>query len=660
MPYVFVGAGPVSLSAAILLVKKGVPANEIILCDPRAANYTRPGALPNWVFQDVARLLHMKLGVKKRGDDKTGHIKNLEKSLLSIAQEQGINVEQKKFISLAKGGVTVANLNGEEEFIATDYVFDGSGSKRVVINAVNSKLPSSPPFQFESPFEIPGAHYFLAYVQMNRPQVVCLNRFYSNAIRFEGLCSSDLSPLDYARNLVKFRELGWQEYTLPLAAGYIFNGSKKSATHAPELIKVCLYIRAPRDLSPENYHAWVNAVIHMQAKQATYQQLDKSKRPINLRFAPITVTGQTLTTFSHHESGFPCVVPIGDSVMDPHFKLSNGIANGIERFEKSCSAMKIENGKITAFDENLYNIEVSALISKQKQRAEDQYSSDKKHLKKGLLLTQKNLAEALENTNNRSEKKKFAQMLGEIKKCLDFAAIRINKKSSITDLTQSHTTLLEFSANNGAPLAEHQLPDLHKKLLKLAEAWENQALAALKDNHKIAQIYYQKAAVIYQLPCFNNGNDLAEELLERIEEAEQRIKDSRLINEGQLLTKCCNQESDNPNISIASFLSTMNSNLSTFLQNFAQELEDNSPQKRKAITFFAAAHISRVRKTAQSLRDLAKGIDRDVKKEGFIQELRSLLNYLERHNSERTQTILKNLITQKLGDSALNELHMKL
>lgn len=141
MTAVIIGAGPAGLYTAIKCKENGL---DVLVLDPRAGEYTRPGFLQNRVFQKMNLDLNGKLGV---ADGKPLHIKDLERKLYKKATDLGITIKKHEFMGLyadAQSPGILVEADGVVRRIPTEYVFDCTGRKRAVVDEVNRLDPDSP------------------------------------------------------------------------------------------------------------------------------------------------------------------------------------------------------------------------------------------------------------------------------------------------------------------------------------------------------------------------------------------------------------------------------------------------------------------------------------------------------------------------------------
>lgn len=141
MKAVIIGAGPIGLIAAIKLKKMGV--ENVTVYDPRAGTYTRPGILNDDDFSNTSETI----GENQNNPTvsppslkgQANHIKMLERQLFQVATSLGIHFEKKAFQDLSENGISVNDQKGNKEAVACDMIFDASGGKRMVVEAVNAR-----------------------------------------------------------------------------------------------------------------------------------------------------------------------------------------------------------------------------------------------------------------------------------------------------------------------------------------------------------------------------------------------------------------------------------------------------------------------------------------------------------------------------------------
>ena len=430
---VIVGAGPAGLYTAIKLAKAGV--TDLVVVDPRAGSYTRPGHLKRNAFMKA------EVGIGSyfwRGD--SGHIKDLERNLYKKAQDLGIRIEQKSFVGFQSDtvapSVVVTNKEGVEEHLSADYVFDCTGSKRTVVHSVNSATPDSP-LKLTTMTELPATNHFLAYVKMNKSQLDNINissanyrssgslgSSYVNITIFDLISllqgssrdlndaqytrsqSSTREALRFAQNIVKLRALGWNEMSLPRCYGQEFGALKN---------KACLYLQTPANLAEKDYDKWVQTVLECYHTPVHYEHLPASKKyPSKPRFHSFKTAAQVLDKFSFKGDGLPTVIALGDAQIDPDYFLAHGIYDGMSRIDTLFDVLKIRDGKIAEFNSAAYLSRVQLQIATHKSAIIETASHQRRIFSDSLTTAQTQFTEALRLSDSSDEKAVFQTILREI------------------------------------------------------------------------------------------------------------------------------------------------------------------------------------------------------------------------------------------------------
>lgn len=374
MRKLIIGAGPAGLCAAIELRRAGV---NVIVLDPRADNYERPGHVsPSsfWAIQEM-------LGLKFWPQDTRGHIKDLERKLYQEAQKLGITIEKKRFLRLHEHtmhrGVVVANEKGEEEIIEADYVFDCTGSRRAVIKSVNQIAPDSP-LKLTTFADLPTHNHFIAYVKMSSDDLMKL--IFAKQYNFR---TGSLVSL-----IIKLRALGWKEFEIPRCTGVPFGNNK-----------ACVYVHAPENLKKEQYGEWVQTVLECYVKPINYEQLPASPKS-KPRFLPFTTNAQALQESSYQGKNLPTVIALGDSQIDADYYLGHGVHDAIERIHALLKCLIIADGEIKHFDAAKYRSEMEVLFDKHKKAIINQAQKEKQERLTALINSQAQFKEAASKEKN--------------------------------------------------------------------------------------------------------------------------------------------------------------------------------------------------------------------------------------------------------------------
>lgn len=508
---VIIGAGPAGLYTAIKLKKAGI--NNLVVYDPRAGSYTRPGHL-NWnVFTKAEKGLDIQFW-----DDSLGHIKDLERSLYNIAIKLGIRIERKRFKDLhpdvKNPALIVADDMGNEELIHSNYVFDCTGSTRQVINAINQLSPDNP-LKTIAFAELHIKNHFLAYVKMDSEQ---LNNFNQSKATYEHAFPYNKSAPEYAKNLLKLRAMGWEQLVYPYA--YCIDFGKN---------KACIYMETPANLKEENYDSWVSTVVNCHQPGTVYEQLPPSKKHLyKPRFTPFTIAADELQQTSYKRDDLPTVIALGDAQISPFYELAHGILNGMERIDQLIEHMEIFDNDIYYFDSEEYQALIKPHLNKHHSQVINFTNKITPVHKESLEQAQLKLMQARVLSSDLTEKEGIHAILKEIE-------ARQSYDLAVSLFERSHDNNNQLTPNNHA-INEVilSLEQLHNHLLKAIEAlpisfikerekaqlminslalsWKVIGNEAFKVQLLIDSLNcYKKALAIYNLPIFQ-GKHFLEEL----------------------------------------------------------------------------------------------------------------------------------------------------
>ena len=328
---VIIGGGPIGLYLAYKLRKAGIAKEDILVFDPRAGEYARPGHINSEIFAKLNVELPQK---EKWPSDKTGHIKDIEHILHSQIIESAINIEKKRFVRFSDDanhpGVIVADAEGHEETIECSHVFDCSGNQRVVINKINEMVSPAPFTVQPISHKVEVKKHFLAFVKMSEANLRRINTAHLNEPSsgiislyqlFNTINTSEPSPLEYARTIEKLRSFGWNQFGIPNCYGMGFTKGK-----------VCLYMECPDNLPQEQYEAWVQAVINATTNSTdiTFEQLPPTKKSYRKpRFNSFTVNPMEVKQVGYQGEGLPLVIASGDAQIEPNYVLAHGVKDGL-------------------------------------------------------------------------------------------------------------------------------------------------------------------------------------------------------------------------------------------------------------------------------------------------------------------------------------------
>ncbi|MGQ3888733.1 hypothetical protein ACQUW5_06830 [Legionella sp. CNM-1927-20] len=401
---VIFGAAPSGLYLASKLRRKGV--QDIRVFDPRAGNYGRPGAIDSGLFNLAEQGLKATLPPAK-----SVHIRNIEKSLYQYSLSQNISIEKKQFVRFAEtmNGVVVAYKNKDdeliEEFIACDYVFDCTGTKRALVSEINRIKESK---GIAKPFEVTPVskdvvikNHLIAYLKLdqNTASLADNTRYPQNTLLFKR------TPLEYTRAIEKLRQFGWTEFAFP----YCYNTPFKEG-------KSCIYVECPDNLPLSQKEAWLTTVLkivtHQQAIQ--FEQLNSKNGHPKPNFCVFAVNPKRLNCFTYQEQDLPNLVVLGDGQIEPNYTLGHGIRGAFERINILVEGIIIYNRKITSLNFSNYNYNVNRAIKHHEQELIEHYQQRKRYFRQAVYEAKGYYQTAISQASNEEERQYLSERLNEI------------------------------------------------------------------------------------------------------------------------------------------------------------------------------------------------------------------------------------------------------
>lgn len=472
-PTVIIGAGPMGLYLAYKLKKAGI--TNIVIYDPRAGEYVRPGHINNSQFWKLEAVIGKKVPIKHRG-----HIKDFERALFKEITELKIPTEKKEFVRFGENArkksiiikspdkvekKTILNsagieeeiierTAGVEEEIECNFVFDCTGSRRTLVNTINA-LVSPPPFSIKPIRKnVAIKQHLIAYVHLAEKD---LDRIpHTSETNHQSYFTSE----QHVAAVNQMRAFGWKDFSLPQLYGAYF-GKDKS----------CLYMECPDKLEPSAYEAWVKTVIDVTTKTTdiSFSQLPPfQKYAYKPRLGTYEVNPRELQQAAYESTKYPTIIPIGDSQTEPHPTLAQGIADGMRRVDEFIRKLEIFNGEIAYFDTSEYQQTIKELMKDHKESIIDRYDWRDMHSHKMLKLAKTNYTTALTLAQGLPEEEKLSKIVEEI-----------DARLSYHDALELRATLL-ITGTDTLSTSKYKTEDLVSKLLVLATSLSH-AYAYLPD-----------------------------------------------------------------------------------------------------------------------------------------------------------------------------------
>lgn len=447
MHAVIAGAGPIGLYLAIQLHLKGV--KNLVVYDPRAGNYTRPGHINKNILERLRNLITTSSTLNATRI----HIKDIEHGLYATAISLGIEIQKKKFVGFHKNtenpGVLVAH-EGKVETVPCDYVFDCTGSKREVVHAVNAVHADKPPFIL-SPItkEVAVKQHYLAYVRMKHKHLELLRQSPQTVI----------TDMQWVRSMEKLRHLGWSQWNLPQwHAKYFGKG------------KVCLYVEMPNSVvTPEKQRVWLEAVLESvtQNKAIRFSHLPKGKKD-KPRLSGFTVFPQELNRFSYQAEGLPIVLIEGDAQIDPVYVLGHGIEDGLDRVDILVRHLGISEGKIALFDALAHKKVLDPELQRHRDSITMYYTLCKRNSFTGLLRSLVAYKSVINEVTGH-EREAYQKTLLAVSARANYVTAKALMERTVD--AQNHVRIAEHSVSSLIESLEELEAYLHSALEELPTSW---------------------------------------------------------------------------------------------------------------------------------------------------------------------------------------------
>ncbi|STX51506.1 Uncharacterised protein [Legionella busanensis] len=491
---VIAGGGPSGLYLGDKLSKKGI--NDILILDPRAGNYSRPGAVDVSIFTQAEKGLQAVLPPAK-----SDHIRNIEKSLYQYSLSQNIRIERKQFVRFSEGtkgtkGVIVAYKNKDnkliEELIPCDYVFDCTGSKRVLvseINKIHELRGTAKPFELTPVSkDVAIKNHLIAYIKLDQNTISLADhsKISQNNLLF------NRTTVEYTRAIEKLRQFGWTEFAFP----YCHNTPFKDG-------KTCVYIECPDNLPTSQQEVWLTTVLEIVTNQPIVNiehLISKSNHP-KPYFCSFAVNPQRLNTFTYQEPELPKVVVFGDGQIEPNYILGHGIKGAFKRIDIFAEEAMIYKEKIVYLNLANYDRHVNNAIKKHEQEIIRHYQQRKSYLEQTVFAAKDYYKLAISQAINQTEINYLSKRLNEILARTAYYLIR-NVTSSKTKqetfnelLTRRNLIIMHIGklTQFEQQEARDQLQQLVGTFTKLGKEYFQ------KGNFSFAIKVYEEALAIYSM-----------------------------------------------------------------------------------------------------------------------------------------------------------------
>lgn len=346
--HIVVGAGLGGLYLANRLINQGVKPENIVIIEKREENhYTRPGHMVCETFGIVAN----NLGIPTPHSP-AHHIKELERVMYENLRKLPIEFIDETFVALQpqtetqpKGVITCAR-DGTQHTYPADYVFDCTGTKARVAQAVNDYCQTTnaePAFKTGALVDInPIPDHLIANVII--PNYRLLPNFMPQNAES---VPANLRQSSAAKNIEakeRLSALGWPYEAFP-SFNCFPTGIGKD--------KVCVYMETPPDLPKAQHREWIQLLLDLYSdgRVKDYAELKPSRKyGEKPRFVGFKISPYVVNKVIHESENLPSVIMAFDSVKGYDYRIAHGVSSGIICCESLLSNMTITDGRIQRID----------------------------------------------------------------------------------------------------------------------------------------------------------------------------------------------------------------------------------------------------------------------------------------------------------------------
>ncbi|RUQ82109.1 FAD-dependent oxidoreductase [Legionella septentrionalis] len=339
MDTVVIGAGISGLYTSILLARQGI---SVLVFDPRAGIYTRPGLIDRRILTLIKERLNLEV---LPNAEKNVHLKDVERALYAYALKLNIRFENKEFVDFATGnnkGICVVNEEKTQEFLPCSHVFDCTGYKRILAHKINSLVHPSP-FQITIITDVTIKQHFLAYVRMSEEDALRIKEFDPMAI----------APKKYVLAMQRLQQEGWREFIYPQLRVHTFGKNK-----------FAMYVECPNDLFREKAQKWLQTVLFcIGDKDIFYEELPPPQKYLKKpRLCLFKVEPDELNKFVFQDMNFPTVLIAGTGQMGADYRHGNALKLAFKSIDLMIHNLEKRHGEIINFYEKTYLLQLNPFL----------------------------------------------------------------------------------------------------------------------------------------------------------------------------------------------------------------------------------------------------------------------------------------------------------